>query len=54
MPHARIDAGRPHAQQHVVVAAGHRLVDVAQAQDVGRAVRVWDDRLHRVLPIGSW
>jgi hypothetical protein len=41
-------ARRLNAEQHIA-AAGHRLVDVLELQDICRAVAVLDDRLHRIL-----
>jgi hypothetical protein len=39
------DAGRVHADQHVVI-TGRRRVDLPQFEDVRRAVLALDDRLH--------
>jgi len=47
VPDALVDPGRVHADEHVVI-ADHRRVDLPELQDVGRAVRVLDDRSHVV------
>ncbi len=50
MPHTGIDASCMDAYEHVVI-PDHRLVDVPEFQDVGRAVGVLDDCFHRTVLI---
>ena len=44
-PHARVDSGGAHLDQHVVGADGWP-VDIAEVERVGRAVPVTGDRFH--------
>src|SRR5437899_10786464 len=51
-PISRVDGGRPNSNQHVAV-PDLGLVDVPQFQDLGGAVPLLNDRLHRGLPARS-
>ena len=50
VPHARIHAGGPHPDEHLVV-TDRGPVDITQLQHVGRAVRVLNDGPHCVTSV---